>query len=190
MARAQAKSDNDDDDPTTYKIATSADKHKPNRDETQDKTAEEEENKLGLDDKESPREMTDNHDDDTSNHLAGTSATINSTATASSMTKSKTAKKMAKLARYRQAEKRRELQIKIKEDFYKDISPDLNVSDSEAESTDVDLQDIELKLYRTKTLKRKYKSQGTTKNNNDMKQHLIQQKVFTTKLFRRYTNKF
>jgi hypothetical protein len=44
--------------------------------------------------------------------------------------------KKAKLAKYRQAAKMRELRMKIKETVYKEVSPDLNVSDSEAESTD------------------------------------------------------
>jgi hypothetical protein len=73
--------------------------------------------------------------------------------------------------------------MKIKETVYKDVSPDLIVSDSEAESTDADLQDIDLKPHRTKTLKHKYKSQATTKHNNEMKQHSIQKKGFTTKLY-------
>ena len=73
--------------------------------------------------------------------------------------------------------------MKIKTNFYKDISPDMDVSDSEAESTDEELQYTDLKPHRTNTLKRKYKSQATTKHNNEMKQHSIQQKVFTTKCF-------
>ena len=35
--------------------------------------------------------------------------------------------------------------MKIKETVYKDFSPDLNVSDSEAEFTDMDIQDIDLR---------------------------------------------
>ena len=73
--------------------------------------------------------------------------------------------------------------MKINAKVYKDISPDMNVSDSEAESTDEELQDTDLSQYRTNTLKHKYKDQATTKHNNEMKQHLIQQKGFTTTLF-------
>ena len=183
MAWTRAKIDNDDDEPTTNKTATSDDEHNSTHDEPRDKSAEEEEDESGLDDKESPHETTDDHDDDTLIHSAETSTTTTTAATASSTTNAKTAKKKAKLARYRQAEKRRELRMKIRENVYKDVSPDLNVSDSEAESTDADLQDIDLKPHRTKTLKRKYKSQATTKHKNEMKQHSIQQKGFTTKLF-------
>ena len=73
--------------------------------------------------------------------------------------------------------------MKINETVYKRISENLNVSDSEAESSDEELEDAELKPYRTDKLKRKYESQANTKKNNEMKQHSIQQKGFTEKLF-------
>ena len=89
-----------DDEPTTYKTATSADEHKNTHKEPWNETVEEEEkNEPGLDDKESSRRTTDNHDDGNSIHLTGTSATTNTTATASSTTTSKSAKTMAKLAK-------------------------------------------------------------------------------------------
>ena len=41
----------------------------------------------------------------------------------------------------------------IKTDIYKDVSPNMNVSDSEDESLDTELEDKDLKPYRTDNLK-------------------------------------
>ena len=129
--------------------------------------------------------MTDNHDDDALTHSAGTSAATATAATASSTTTTNTkAKKKAKLAKYRQVSRMRKLWMKIKETVYKTISENLNVSESEAQTSDEELEDNDLKPYRTNKLKRKYESQATTKHNNEMKQHSIQQKGFTTKLYK------
>ena len=192
MAQTREKSDNDDDKPTTNRTATSNDKHEqtydkhePAVDESWDRPAEEEEDKSGSGDKSSGHKTTDTHDDDTWIHSADTSATADTAATASSTTTmniKSAAKKKARLTKYRQNAKMRKIRMKIKETVYKEISSDLNVSDSEAECTDEELQDIDLKQHRTKTLKRKYKSQAISKHNNEMKQHSIQQKGFTTKL--------
>ena len=73
--------------------------------------------------------------------------------------------------------------MKIKTNVYKEVSPDMNVSDSEAESTDEELEDNDLEPHRINNLKRKYKGQETRKHNSEMKQHSIQQKGFTDKLF-------
>ena len=74
--------------------------------------------------------------------------------------------------------------MKIKTKVYKEVSSDMNVSDSEADSTDAELEDNILNQYRTNTIKHKYKCQAKTKHNSEMKQHLIQQKGFTQKLFK------
>ena len=66
---------------------------------------------------------------------------------------------------------------------HKTISENLNVSASEAESSDDKLEDAKLKPFRTDILKRKYESQANKKNNNEMKQYSIQQKGFTERLF-------
>ena len=73
--------------------------------------------------------------------------------------------------------------MSIKTHFCKELASDMNVSDSKAESLDNKLEKTEPNPFRTNTLKRKYKSQSTTKHNREMKEHSIQQKGFTKKSF-------
>ena len=73
--------------------------------------------------------------------------------------------------------------MKIKTKVFKEVSPDMYVSDSEADSADAELEDNILNQYRRITLKHKYKGQATREPNSEMKQHSIQQKGFTEKLF-------
>ena len=56
--------------------------------------------------------------------------------------------------------------MEIKETVYKTISENVNVSASKADSSDEDLEDAQLKPYRTDVLKHKYESQVNKKNNN------------------------
>ena len=51
----------------------------------------------------------------------------------------------------------------IKIDIYKEVSLDMNISDSEAEYLDDKIENEDLKPYRTNTLKQKYKCQATSK---------------------------
>ena len=77
-------------------------------------------------------------------HSTETNETTNTTANTSSTTPFKLSKKMARLDTYWEAEKRGQLWMKIKTKVYKEISPDMNVSDSEAKSTDAELEDTDL----------------------------------------------
>ena len=181
MAQTRATSDKDDNDSTTTNDTASND-NKDEGEPTLEIDKEKEKSGSG-DEKNSSSGTTDNYDDASSTHSTVTNKTTYTIATVSSMITSKRSKKMARLAKYREAEKRRQLRMKIKTKVYKEISPDMNVFDSEAESTDAELQDTDLNQYRTNTLKCKYKGQAKMKHNNEMKQHSIQQKGFTAKLF-------
>lgn len=59
----------------------------------------------------------------------------------------------SRLAKYTRVNKSRQTQMVIKTDVYKEVAPDINVSESEDESMDDKLYIQYLKSYRTNTLK-------------------------------------
>ena len=73
--------------------------------------------------------------------------------------------------------------MKIKAEAYRMVNTDLNVSESEAESEDEELEDSELGTYRTETLTRLYIKRGQKKASDLIRSNTIHQAMIGKTLF-------
>ena len=80
-------------------------------------------------------------------------------------------------------ENRRKKRMKIKAEAYRLVSTDLNVSESEAEPDDKELEDSELVAFRTQALTRLYVRKGRQKASDQIKSNTIHQAMIGKVLF-------
>ena len=110
--------------------------------------------------------------------------TITESLSLSSDAKAKKEMKMRKrLNYYKKQENRRKKRMKIKSEAYRLINPDLNVSESEAEPDDEELEYSSVAIHRTETLKRLYTRKGFTKASDQIKSNTIHQAMIGKVLF-------
>jgi len=73
--------------------------------------------------------------------------------------------------------------MKIKSETYRLVSTDLNVSESEAEPDDKELEDEKLALYRIQKLTRLYVRRGKKKASDQIKSNTIHQAMIGKSTF-------